>query len=126
MDIIFLIILLGIFIVPTFLMSRRQRARMTEIQKLQDSVVPGDRIVTTAGQHATVVSTTADTVDLEIAPGFVSTFEKLAVVRVLFKADAPQIVEEPTLFDDRSEIDDVDPQTDNNFDDRADGHPENR
>ncbi|BAU96007.1 preprotein translocase subunit secN [Corynebacterium suranareeae] len=121
MDIVFLLILLAIFIIPTFLMSRRQRARMAEIQKLQDSVVPGDRIVTTAGQHATVVATTAETVDLEIAPGMISTFEKLAVVRVLQKADAPIEAQEPTLFD-QPEVD----RHDDDFDDRADGHPENR
>lgn len=121
MDILFLIVLLAIFIVPTFLMSRRQRARMTEIQKLQDSVVPGDRIITTAGQHATVISTTAETVDLEIAPGMISTFEKLAIVRVLSKANEPQVLDEPTLFDQPE-----DDQPNDGFDGRTDGHPENR
>lgn len=121
MDILLLIVLLAIFIVPTFLMSRRQRARMTEIQKLQDSVVPGDRIVTTAGQHATVISTTAETVDLEIAPGMISTFEKLAIVRVLSKANEPQVLDEPTLFDQPE-----DDQPHDGFDGRTDGHPENR
>lgn len=123
MNTLMLIVLLAIFLIPTFLMSRRQRARMAEIQKIQNSVVPGDRIVTTAGQHATVVGTTEDTVDLEIAPGVVSTFEKLSVVRVLSKANDPEVtqapVEEPTLFDNPES-----PELDG--DDRADGHPENR
>lgn len=115
----FLIILLAILIIPSFLMSRRQRAKMTEIHKLQESLVPGDRVVTTSGQHVTVVSTTAETVDLEIAPGVISTFEKLAVVRVLAKANAPQAVVE----------DNFEPETDldrgDNTDGRNQGHPEN-
>lgn len=115
MDILFLIILLAILIIPSFLMSRRQRAKMSEIHKLQESLVPGDRVVTTSGQHATVVTTTPETVDLEIAPGVRSTFEKLAVVRILTKAAAPQIVAEENLERDIEEDNDG----------RGQGHPEN-
>ncbi|ALC06062.1 hypothetical protein CDES_08285 [Corynebacterium deserti GIMN1.010] len=122
MDILFLIILVAIFIVPTFLMSRRQRARMSEIQKLQDALVPGDRVVTTAGLHCTVVSSTEDTVDLEVAPGVISTYEKISVVRVLQKTNAPQVIDEPTEFEQRDPEGPVDGYTDGH----TDGHPENR
>src|SRR5260370_1399419 len=40
---------------------------------------PGDRVHTSSGLEATVVAITDDTVDLEIAPGVVTTWMKLAV-----------------------------------------------
>lgn len=86
MDILLLLFLLVILALPTILMSRRQRAKMAEIQKLQDALQPGDRVVTTAGLHATVISVSEDVVDLEIAPGVVSSWEKMSVVRVVAPA----------------------------------------
>jgi preprotein translocase subunit YajC len=46
---------------------------------LQESLRPGDRVHTTSGMEATIVAITDDTVDLEIAPGVVTTWMKLAV-----------------------------------------------
>lgn len=100
MDIFLLLFLLVILALPTILMSRRQRAKMAEIQKLQDALQPGDRVVTTAGLHAIVVSVSEDLVDLEIAPGVVTSWEKMSVVRVVAPAagSAPAVdtAENPT------------------------------
>ena len=86
MDILLLLFLLVILALPTILMSRRQRAKMAEIQKLQDALQPGDRVVTTAGLHAIVISVSEELVDLEIAPGVVTSWEKMSVVRVVAPA----------------------------------------
>lgn len=59
--------------------SRRQRKAMQATIDLHESLQPGERVHTTSGLEATVVSFTEDTVDLEIAPGVVTTWMKLAV-----------------------------------------------
>ena len=59
--------------------SRRQRRAMQATIDLQESLRPGDRVHTTSGLQATIVAITDDTVDLEIAPGVVTTWMKLAI-----------------------------------------------
>ncbi|GAB7145580.1 preprotein translocase subunit YajC [Mycobacterium riyadhense] len=59
--------------------SRRQRRAMQATIDLHDSLQPGDQVHTTSGLEATVVGIAEDTVDLEIAPGVVTTWMKLAV-----------------------------------------------
>ncbi|WP_406816099.1 preprotein translocase subunit YajC [Mycobacterium sp. M23085] len=62
-----------------YLASRRQKRAMQATIDLQESLRPGDRVHTTSGLQATVVGITDDTVDLEIAPGVVTTWMKLAI-----------------------------------------------
>jgi preprotein translocase subunit YajC len=62
-----------------FFASRRQRKAMQSTIDLHESLQPGDRVHTTSGMEATVVDFNDDTVDLEIAPGVVTTWMKLAV-----------------------------------------------
>jgi preprotein translocase subunit YajC len=59
--------------------SRRQRRSMQATIDLHESLRPGDRVHTTSGLQATVVAITDDTVELEIAPGVVTTWMKLAI-----------------------------------------------
>jgi preprotein translocase subunit YajC len=59
--------------------SRRQRRVMQATIDLHESLRPGDRVHTTSGMEATVIAITDDTVDLEIAPGVVTTWMKLAI-----------------------------------------------
>lgn len=62
-----------------FFASRRQKRAMQATIDLHDSLRPGDRVHTTSGLAATVVAITDDNVDLEIAPGVVTTWMKLAI-----------------------------------------------
>ena len=62
-----------------YLASRRQKRAMQATIDLHESLRPGDRVHTTSGLQATVVEITDDTVDLEIAPGVVTTWMKLAI-----------------------------------------------
>jgi preprotein translocase subunit YajC len=71
-----LIIILGAFM---FFASRRQKKAMQATIDLHDSLKVGDRVHTTAGLLATITGITDDHVDLEIAPGVVTTWMKLAV-----------------------------------------------
>jgi preprotein translocase subunit YajC len=59
--------------------SRKQRRAMQATIDLHESLQPGDRVHTTSGMQATIVAIDDDTVDLEIAPGVVTTWMKLAV-----------------------------------------------
>ena len=71
-----LLIILGVFM---FFASRRQKRAMQATIDLQESLQVGDRVHTTSGLQATIAAITDDTVDLEIAPGVVTTWMKLAI-----------------------------------------------
>lgn len=62
---------------------RKQKKRAADMQDMQSSVATGARVQLTAGLYATVVDTSGDFVDLEIAHGVITRFNKLAIVRVL-------------------------------------------
>jgi preprotein translocase subunit YajC len=71
-----LLIILGAFM---FFASRRQKKAMQATIDLQNSLTVGDRVHTTSGLLGTITGITDDNVDLEIAPGVVTTWMKLAV-----------------------------------------------
>lgn len=80
-------LLLIVLAVPLFLSARKQKRQASAMQTMQKSLVPGDRVMTTSGMHATVVSQTDDTIDLEIAEGLVTTWV-IAAVREKINTDA--------------------------------------
>ena len=71
-----LLVILGAFM---FFASRRQKKAMQATIDLHESLQIGDRIHTTSGLEATIAGITDDSVELEIAPGVVTTWMKLAV-----------------------------------------------
>ena len=72
------------------LLIRPQRARARAQAQVQEAVVPGARVVTTAGIHATVVAKEeGDMLVLEIAPGVHVRFVSAAVVRILDTPASP-------------------------------------
>ena len=71
-----LLVVLGAFM---FFSSRRQKRAMQATIDLHDSLTIGDRVHTTSGLLATIAGIDDDTVDLEIAPGVVTTWMKLAI-----------------------------------------------
>jgi preprotein translocase subunit YajC len=71
-----LLIVLGAFM---FFASRRQKKAMQATINLHESLSVGDRIHTTSGLQGTITGIGDDTIDLEIAPGVVTTWMKLAV-----------------------------------------------
>jgi preprotein translocase subunit YajC len=71
-----LIIIMGLFM---FFASRRQKKAMQATIDLHDSLQVGDRIHTTSGMEATIAGINDDSVELEIAPGVITTWMKLAV-----------------------------------------------
>jgi len=71
-----LFIIMGAFM---FFASRRQRKAMQATIDLQESLRVGDRVHTTSGLQGTIAGITDDHVDLEIAPGVVTRWMKLAI-----------------------------------------------
>jgi preprotein translocase subunit YajC len=71
-----LIIVLAAFM---FFASRRQKRAMQATIALHESLQIGDRVDTTSGLRARITDISDDTVDLEIAPGVVTTWMKLAI-----------------------------------------------
>ncbi|WP_158256078.1 preprotein translocase subunit YajC [Corynebacterium sp. 13CS0277] len=81
MNITLLLLLVIVFLTPTLLQMRRQKARLQQLQTLQASLAVGDAVMTTSGVHAVVAGVEESTVALEIAPGVVTTWERTAIVR---------------------------------------------
>ncbi|MCT7659630.1 preprotein translocase subunit YajC [Mycobacterium deserti] len=71
-----LIIIMGAFM---WFASRRQKKAMQATIDLHNSLEVGDRIHTTSGMEGTITGISDDSIDLEIAPGVVTTWMKLAV-----------------------------------------------
>ncbi|MDT5095818.1 MAG: preprotein translocase subunit YajC [Mycobacterium sp.] len=71
-----LFVVMGVFL---FFASRRQKKAMQATIDLHESLQIGDRVHTTSGLQATIMGITDDTVDLEIAPGVITTWMKLAI-----------------------------------------------
>jgi len=95
-----LLVILGAFM---YFASRRQKRAMQATIDLHESLRVGDRVHTTSGLQATIAGITDDTVDLEIAPGVVTTWMKLAIRdRIEPETDA---VDEPATT---AELDDSD------------------
>mgnify|MGYP000869815675 FL=1 len=82
-SIILLILILIVVMIPTFIMQRKQRRYLDTIHRLQENLIIGDVIITTAGLHATIRGIADTTVELETSPGVISTWEKHVVIKNL-------------------------------------------
>lgn len=71
-----LIIIMGAFM---YFASRRQRKAMQATIDLHESLRVGDRVHTTSGLQGTITGITDDIVDLEIAPGVITQWMKMAI-----------------------------------------------
>lgn len=74
--------LVVVFVLPLLLIRRRQKQHLDRLKNLQESMMIGQRVITTAGVHAVIKGIAENTVDLEIAPNILVTFEKSAVISI--------------------------------------------
>lgn len=95
-------LIIVLFAVPLFLGTRKQKRAAQQQQDLQNSLTYGDRVMTTSGLYGTVVSTSDDSIDLEIAPGIVTSWLRAAV---------REKVADSTVSQPESDIDDSDDET---------------
>ena len=90
-------LLILLLFIPIFLSGRKQRRQMQDMQQLQSSLQVGDVVNTTSGLRGTVIDAQyEDTVDLEIAPGVVTTWLRAAVRDKVLEAGAPEPGDEVT------------------------------
>jgi preprotein translocase subunit YajC len=75
----FVLILVAFYL----LIIRPQRARAKAAQQLQESLVPGVEVMTTAGLYGTLTEIRDDSVLLEVSPGVTVRFAKAAVGRIV-------------------------------------------
>jgi len=93
------ILMFGALGAMMFYGMRKQKRVAAATREMQDSLVPGARVMTTSGLHATITAVADDTIELEIAPGVRTTWIKAAVREV--------VVPVPTEFDDADIIDGI-------------------
>lgn len=98
--------LILIVVVFYFLLIRPQRRRQQQQTQLQNRLIPGQRVMTTAGMLATVVAVEDDALVLEIAPGVEARFVKQAVGQVL--DDVEDETEEDELDDEADQVEETD------------------
>jgi preprotein translocase subunit YajC len=91
----FLILLALVFVVLIVLPGRQRKKVQAQQQQMQESLKPGTPVMTTAGLHATVAAVGDGTVDLEIAPGVVSRYERRAILQVREPAGGAGAVDGP-------------------------------
>ena len=82
MELLFPLLVLAL-LVPMFLGIRRQKREVAKTVELQEALSIGDRVLTTSGLHGLVDGLTETTVDLEIAPGIITTWSRAVVREVL-------------------------------------------
>ncbi|MFD9889809.1 preprotein translocase subunit YajC [Amycolatopsis sp. NPDC059027] len=88
------LLLMLVVAVPLIMGTRKQKKQAAAQKELQDSLGPGDRVMTTSGLYGTVADASGDTtIDIEIAPGVVTTWLRLAVREKV----------QPTVEDDTTE-----------------------
>lgn len=96
MDLLLPLLFIAVLAVPLILGSRRQKRAMAEAQRLQDSLTDGDRVMTTSGLHGTVVGSSDETtIDLEIAPGVRTTWQRAAIREKITEDDEPAAISAP-------------------------------
>lgn len=71
-----------IFAIFYFMVMRPQQKRLKEHQALVSAVKRGDRVVMQGGLHGIVRDVKDTTIDVEVAPKVVATYEKSAVQSV--------------------------------------------
>ena len=78
-----IVVLLGLLWVFVVLpVRRRQRAQAASHEAMQDSLAPGDEIITAGGLYAIVRSIEDERLEIEIAPDVIATLDRRAVAAV--------------------------------------------
>jgi preprotein translocase subunit YajC len=74
------LLLMLVVAVPLIMGTRKQKRAAAAAQELQKGLTEGDRVMTTSGLYGTVADTSSETtIDVEIAPGVVTTWLRAAV-----------------------------------------------
>ncbi|WP_344783394.1 preprotein translocase subunit YajC [Gordonia caeni] len=90
MDGLFLPLILALAVAFLFISFRNQKKRTAAMAELKAQAVPGARVQLSCGLFGTLHSDDGgDTVDVEIAPGVITTWNRLAIREVVAEQPAP-------------------------------------
>ncbi|NMO05064.1 preprotein translocase subunit YajC [Gordonia sp. TBRC 11910] len=107
-----------------YMSIRKQKKRMAEVQEMQSAASTGARVQLTSGLYGTIIDSNKDAVDVEIAPGVVTRWNKLAIREVVPTEDAAATYPGANLDDDDDdeivEATPAGPSLTKNLDDAAD------
>jgi len=106
--------LILLVVVFYFLLIRPQRKRQQEAARMQNSLTPGARVMTTTGLFGTVVAVDNEDVILEVAPGIETRWVKAAIGRVVTPGDEPVV--DDTVVDTDTTLASEDAPVDHNGD----------
>lgn len=113
MDGLFLPLILALAVAFLFISFRNQKKRTAAMAELKAQAVPGARVQLSCGLFGTLHSDDGgDTVDVEIAPGVITTWNRLAIREVVAEQQDPEL--DGTVPDDASSIFDDENPTDEN------------
>jgi len=88
-------LLLVLLAVPLFLSARKQKRAMAEQKNLQDSLAPGDKVMTTSGLYGTVADASHDTtIDIEISEGVVTRWLRAAIREKVAETDEAVVADQ--------------------------------
>jgi preprotein translocase subunit YajC len=95
------LLLMLVVAIPLVMGTRKQKRAAQEQQKLQKSLAEGDRVMTTSGLYGSVADISSETtIDIEIAPGVVTTWLRAAVREKV----APEVeIDEPAEDEETTE-----------------------
>lgn len=82
-EIILIVLVLLVFVGLPLVQIRKQNKRIQQIRQFQDQLGPGMVVKTTSGLHGRVVHVGDTTVDLEIATGVVTTWERVSILETV-------------------------------------------
>jgi len=92
----YLIIIVVLFAVMWLFLVRPQRRKQVEQSRMQDTLEPGDEVLTACGIHGTVHEIEDDIVHVEIAPGTVIRVDRRAIAGVAQEPEGEgETVDEP-------------------------------
>jgi preprotein translocase subunit YajC len=107
------LLLMLVVAVPLIMGTRKQKRAAAAQKELQGGLSEGDRVMTTSGLYGTVADTSSETtIDVEIAPGLVTTWLRQAVREKVAPTVDEDVLDEDTtevIEDDASSITDVEP-----------------
>lgn len=88
MSAVILILIVVVFIGLPLIQIRKQNQRMKQIRQFQDSLQPGMVVQMTSGIQGRVAHVGGTTIDLEVAPAVVTTWDRAAVLQAVDSVDA--------------------------------------
>ena len=104
MNYLFPLLLIAAFVVLVLLPTRARNRQVRHMQTMQANLTVGTEVMTSSGMYGRVVALWDEEVDLEVAPGVVTTWARLAIREVRAPARAfPAGDEEAGLPDEEAD-----------------------